>query len=130
MMSNALSRATLFLAPGKIPDFALSISQIRTNRRRSVILSHRRFDQSTQTTPLRKTLLIVNTMSWRVNESSTGRHTTRTSPTHMTNGRRTEARPTVSLLLSWLILTFPAVLLAGHGVEDSIDTLTAAPVKR
>jgi rhodanese-related sulfurtransferase len=48
----------------------------------------------------------------------------------MTNGRRTEARPTVSLLLSWLILTFPAVLLAGHGVEDSIDTIPAERVKR
>ena len=48
----------------------------------------------------------------------------------MTNGRRTEARITVSLLLSWLIFAFPAILLAGHGVEDSIDTITADRVKR
>lgn len=48
----------------------------------------------------------------------------------MTNGRRTEARATVSLLLSWLIFAFPAVLLAGHGVEDSIDTIPADRVKR
>ena len=48
----------------------------------------------------------------------------------MANGRRTEARATVSLLLSGLIFAFPAVLLAGHGVEDSIDTIPADRVKR
>jgi rhodanese-related sulfurtransferase len=48
----------------------------------------------------------------------------------MTNGRRTEAWATVSLLLSWLIFAFPAILLAGHGVEESIDTIPADRVKR
>ena len=48
----------------------------------------------------------------------------------MINDRRTEARATVSFLLSWLIFAFPAVLLAGHGVEDSIDTIPAERVKR
>ena len=48
----------------------------------------------------------------------------------MTSGRRTEARTTVSFLLSWLIFAFPAALLAGHGVEDSIDTIPAERVKR
>jgi len=48
----------------------------------------------------------------------------------MTNGRRTEARATVSLLLSGLIFAFPGILLAGHGVEDSIDTIPADRVKR
>jgi rhodanese-related sulfurtransferase len=47
----------------------------------------------------------------------------------MTSDRRTKARPGALFLLPWLTLV-PASLLAGHGVEDSIDTIQADRVKR
>jgi rhodanese-related sulfurtransferase len=48
----------------------------------------------------------------------------------MTNGRRTKARQRALFLLSWLTLSFPVAVIAGHGVEDSIDTIPAERVKR
>ena len=47
----------------------------------------------------------------------------------MINGRRTRARQSALFLLSWLTL-IPVSLLAGHGVEDAIDTIPAERVKR
>jgi rhodanese-related sulfurtransferase len=48
----------------------------------------------------------------------------------MTSDRRIRARQSALFLLCWLILCFPGAVSAGHGLEDSIDTIPADRVKR
>ena len=52
-----------FLAPGKIPAFGPSIFRIRTNRRRSAILSRRHLDGSIQK-PVMRTMFLSMTADW------------------------------------------------------------------
>jgi hypothetical protein len=47
----------------------------------------------------------------------------------MTNGRRTEIRIYLGLLV-WLGFFFPVALFAGHGVEDTVDNPAADRVKQ
>ena len=46
----------------------------------------------------------------------------------MRNGRRTDSIPLLSILL--LVLWLPIASFAGHGIEDTIDTLPAERVKQ
>jgi rhodanese-related sulfurtransferase len=48
----------------------------------------------------------------------------------MISDRRIKANQSALFLLSWLALSFPVAVIAGHGVEDSIDTIPADRVKR
>jgi rhodanese-related sulfurtransferase len=47
----------------------------------------------------------------------------------MTNGGRTEISIYLGLLV-WLVFFVPVTLFAGHGVEDTVDNLTADRVKQ
>jgi rhodanese-related sulfurtransferase len=46
----------------------------------------------------------------------------------MKSGRRTDSKPLLPILL--LVLLPPVVALAGHGIEDTIDLLSAERVKQ
>jgi rhodanese-related sulfurtransferase len=48
----------------------------------------------------------------------------------MTSGRRTKGTQLAALLLAWMVFYLPMFAFAGHGVEDSIDTIPVDRVKR
>jgi rhodanese-related sulfurtransferase len=48
----------------------------------------------------------------------------------MRSDRRIKSHPLAVILSIWLVLSLPAFAFAGHGVEDSIDTITADRAKQ
>lgn len=47
----------------------------------------------------------------------------------MKSSQETKGRHIGLLLVAWLAVSFPVAVLAGHGVEDTIDTIPADRVK-